>query len=126
LSIFIAVIAFAEEDETIKFYDSYVETTKNAKSLDALKPYFAKTNLSQLGEITKEEETLFLEILKENRKTIKRKSISSKINGDTAILSIEAVDAINNDPIEGTVTLVKENGQWKFVQEEFISETVIE
>jgi len=126
LSLFIVVTAFAEDDETIKFYDSYVKATKKAKSLDELKPYFAEINLSQLGEITKEDEALFLEILKENRKTIKRKNISSQINGDTAILTIEAVDTTSNEPIEGTVTLVKENGKWKFVQEEFISEIVIE
>ena len=126
LSLFIVLAAFAEEDETIKFYDSYVETTKKANSLDELRPYLSQNNLNQLGEITKEDETLFLKIIKEERKKIKITAVSSKINGDTAILTVDGVDTTSNDPIDGIVYLVKENGKWKFVQEEFISDVVIE
>ncbi len=127
LSLFIAVIAFAEDDETIKFYDSYVKTTKKAKSLDELKPYLSEKNLSQMGEITKEDEALFLELMKDMRESMKRKSITSKIEGNKAILTVEAIDTSDeNATITGIITLVKENGQWKMDNEDFTSETVIE
>lgn len=126
LSLFIVVLAFAEDDETIKFYYSYVEATKKAKSIDELKPYLSQNNINQLGEITKEDEALFLETVKDERKKIKIMGISSKINGDTAILTVDAVYTTSNEPIDGIAYLVKENGKWKFVQEEFISEVVIE
>jgi len=122
----ISVAAIADGDETIKFYDSYVEATKKAKSINDLKPYLSQKNINQMGEITKEDEALFLEIVKEERKKIKIMAISSKINGDTAILTVDGVDTYSNEPIDGIVYLVKENGKWKFVQEEFISETIIE
>jgi len=127
LSLFIVLAAFAEEDKTIKFYDSYVETTKKANSLDELRPYLSQNNLNQLGEITKADETAFLDIMREVRKPMKRKSISSKIEGNKAILTIEAVDTNDeNAKVTGIITLVKENGQWKLDNEDFTSETVIE
>lgn len=125
-SILISSTAFTQEDETIKFYNSYVETTKKAKSINDLKPYLSQNNVNQMGEITKEDEALFLEIVKEERKKIKIKAISSKIDGDTAILTVDGVDTSSNEPIDGIVYLVKENGKWKFVQEEFILDVVIE
>ncbi len=126
LSLLIAVIAFAEDDETIKLYNSYVEATKKAKSINELKPYLSQNYINQMGEITKEDEALFLKIIKEERKKIKITAVSSKINGDTAILTVDGVDTTSNEPIDGIVFLVKENGKWKFVQEEFISDVVIE
>ncbi len=126
LSFFILVTAFAEEDATIKFYDSYVEATKKAKSINELKPYLSQYNIDQMGEITKEDEALFLKIVQEERKKIKITAVSSKINGDTAILTVDGVYTTSNEPIDGIVYLVKENGKWKFVQEEFISDVVIE
>lgn len=126
LSLLIAVIAFAEDDETIKLYNSYVEATKKAKSINELKPYLSQNYINQMGEITKEDEALFLKIIKEERKKIKIMAVSSKINGDTAILTVDGVDTTSNEPIDGIVFLVKENGKWKFVQEEFISDVVIE
>jgi len=119
-------IAYSQEDETIKFYNSYIEATKNAKSINDLKPYLSQANVSQLGEITKEDEALFLEIVKDERKKIKITNISSKIKNDTAILTVDGTDTSTNEPVDGIVYLVKENGKWKFVQEEYITDTVIE
>jgi len=127
LSVLISSIAFAQEDETIKFYDSYVSTTINAKSINELKPYLSQNNLNQLGEISQEDEVAFLDIMREVRNSIKRTSISSKIEGNKAILTMEGTDT--NDPnakVTGIITLVKENGQWKLDNEDFTSETVIE
>lgn len=121
-----SAIVHAQGDETIKFYNSYVEATKKAKSINDLKPYLSQANVSQLGEITKEDEALFLEIVKEERKKLKITNISSKIKGDTAILTVDGTDISTDQPIDGIVYLVKENDQWKFVQEEFITDTVIE
>jgi len=47
LSLLIAVIAFAEDDETIKLYNSYVEATKKAKSINELKPYLSQNYINQ-------------------------------------------------------------------------------
>ncbi|MGB3364077.1 MAG: hypothetical protein WBB48_04810 [Thermodesulfobacteriota bacterium] len=126
LLLIISSITYAQEDETIKFYTSYVEATKKAKSINDLKPYLSQANVNQLAEITKQDEALFLEIVKEERKKIKITNTSSKITGDTAILTVDGTDTTTNDPIDGIVYLVKENGQWKFVQEEFIADVVIE
>lgn len=126
LILFISVAAFAQEDETVKFYNSYIEATKKANSISDLKPYLSQDNLNQLGEITKEDETLFLEIVKEERKKIKITNISSKIKGNTAILTVDGIVTSTNESIDGIVYLVNENGKWKFVQEEFILDTVIE
>jgi hypothetical protein len=125
-ALFISLSSFAQEDETIKFYNSYVEATKKANSINDLKPYLSQANLNQLGEITKEDEALFLEIVKDERKKIKITNISSKIKDNTAILTVDGTDTSTNEPIDGIVYLVKENGQWKFVQEEFITDVVIE
>ena len=119
-------IAYSQEDETIKFYNSYIEATMNAKSINDLKPYLSQANVSQLGEITKEDEALFLDIVKDERKKIKITNISSKIKGDTAILTVDGTDTSTNEPVDGIVYLVKENSKWKFVQEEYITDTVIE
>lgn len=127
LSVLISSITFAQEDETIKFYDSYVSTTINAKSINELKPYLSQNNLNQLGEISQEDEAAFLDIMREVRNSIKRTSISSKIEGNKATLTMEGTDT--NDPnakVTGIITLVKENGQWKLDNEDFTSETVIE
>jgi hypothetical protein len=125
-ALFVSVSSFAQEDETIKFYNSYVEATKKANSINDLKPYLSQANVNQLGEITKEDEALFLEIVKDERKKIKITNISSKIKDNTAILTVDGTDTSTNEPIDGIVYLVKENGQWKFVQEEFITDVVIE
>lgn len=125
-AIFISLSSFAQEDETIKFYNSYVEATKNANSINDLKPYLSRANVNQLGEITKEDEALFLEIVKNERKKIKITNISSKIKDNTAILTVDGTDTSTNEPVDGIVYLVKENGQWKFVQEEFITDVVIQ
>jgi len=125
-ALFISVSSFAQEDETIKFYNSYVDATKKANSINDLKPYLSQANVNQLGEITKEDEALFLEIVKDERKKIKITNISSKIKDNTAILTVDGTDTSTNEPIDGIVYLVKENGQWKFVQEEFITDVVIE
>lgn len=122
----VSSVTYAQEDETIKFYNSYVEATKKAKSINDLKPYLSQANVNQMAEITKEDEALFLEIVKEERKKIKITNISSKINGETAILTVDGTDITTNDSIDGIVYLVRENGQWKFVQEEFILDVVIE
>lgn len=122
----ISSISYAQEDEVINFYNSYVEATKNAKSINDLKPYLSQANVNQLGQITKEDEALFLEVVKEERQKLKITKISTKIKGDTAILTVDGTDVSTNEPIDGIVYLVKENGQWKFVQEEFITDTVIE
>jgi len=128
VSLLICAAAFADEEgETIKFYDSYVKTSLNTDSINELKPYLSQNNLNQLGEISKEDETAFLDIMREVRGSMKRKSISSKIEGNKAILTMEGVDT--NDPnakVTGIITLVKENGQWKLDNEDFTSETVIE
>jgi len=128
VSLLISAAAFADEEgETIKFYDSYVKTSMKTNSLDELKPYLSQNNLNQLGEISKEDEAAFLDIMREVRSSIKRTSISSKIEGNKAILTMEGVDT--NDPnakVTGIITLVKENGQWKLDNEDFTSETVIE
>ncbi|TFG76232.1 MAG: DUF3828 domain-containing protein [Thermodesulfobacteriales bacterium] len=128
VSLLICAAVFADEEgETIKFYDSYVKTSMKTNSLDELKPYLSQNNLNQLGEISKEDEAAFLDIMREVRSSIKRTSISSKIEGNKAILTMEGVDT--NDPnakVSGIITLVKENGQWKLDNEDFTSETVIE
>ena len=126
LCLTVTVIAQTQQDETIKFYNSYVEATKNAKSINDLKPYLSQNNINQLGEITKEDEALFLEIVKDQRRKFQITSITSKIKGDTAILTIDGIDTSNNEAIDGIAYLVKENGKWKFVQEEFITDVVIE
>ena len=122
----LSISSFAQEDETIKFYNSYVEATKKATSINDLKPYLSQENINQLGGITKEDEMLFLEVVKEARKSIKITNISSKIKDNTAILTVDGIDTSTNEPVDGIVYLVKENGQWKFVQEELISDTVVE
>lgn len=128
LSLFVLTIAFADEEQaTIEFYESYVETSMKAKSLSELKPYLSQKNINQMGEITKEDEAAFLEIMSEVRSSMKTKSVSSKIEGNTAILTIDGTDT--NDPsakVTGIITLVKENGEWKLDNEDFTSETVIE
>lgn len=127
LSLFIVVIAFAEDDPTIKFYDSYVKATKNAESLDDLRPYLSQNNVTQLDEVAKEDLVILLDLMREMRESMKRKSITSKIEGNKAILTIEAVDTSDkNATITGIITLVKENGQWKMDNEDFTSKTVIE
>ncbi|MFA9409097.1 MAG: hypothetical protein ACERKJ_09725 [Candidatus Dadabacteria bacterium] len=127
VSLLICAAAFADEEgETIKFYNSYVEATKKANSINDLKPYISQANVNQMTEITKQDEALFLKIVKEERRKIKITNISSKIKGDTAILTVDGTDTTTNESIDGIVYLVKENGKWKFVQEEFISNVVIE
>ncbi|MEM7008369.1 MAG: hypothetical protein AAF462_04470 [Thermodesulfobacteriota bacterium] len=128
VSLFIVTAAFAdEENDTIKFYESYVKTSMKAQSLGELKPYLSQANINQMGEISPEDEAAFLEIMREVRSTMKTKSISSKIEGNKATLTIDGTDT--NDPnakVTGIVTLVKENGEWKLDNEDFTSETVIE
>lgn len=125
VSLVIAVSVIADEDPVI-FYDSFVKVSTNAKSLDELKPYLSQKNVKEMGNVSKEDEAFFLEFIQETRKTMKRKSISSKVEGDTAILAIEAVNTVDNSPIDGTVTLVKENGTWKVDNEDFTEEAVVE
>ncbi|MCH7519291.1 MAG: DUF3828 domain-containing protein [Candidatus Dadabacteria bacterium] len=127
LSLLIAVIAFAEDDETIKFYDSYVEATNKAKSLDELKPYLSQNNLNQLKEVSNKDLNILLDLMRDIRKPMKRINISSKIEENKAILTIEAINVDDpNAKITGIITLVRENGQWKIDNEDFTSQTFIE
>jgi len=127
LSLLIAVIAIAEDDETIKFYDSYVETTNKAKSLDELKPYLSQNNLNQLKEVSNKDLNILLDLMRDIRKPMKRINISSKIEENKAILTIEAINVDDpNAKITGIITLVRENGQWKIDNEDFTSQTFIE
>ena len=128
LCLFALSAAFAdEEQQTIEFYESYVQTSLKAKSLSELKPYLSQKNISQMGEISKEDEASFLEIMREVRSTFKIKEITSKIEGNTAILTVDGTDADDpNTKVKGIITLVKENGEWKLDNEDYTSETTIE
>ncbi len=131
-TLFICLLAFSaafadEEQETIKFYESYVKTSMKAKSLSELKPYLSQSNINQMGEISKDDEAAFLEIMREVRSTFKIKGITSKIEGNTAILTVDGTDASDPDTkVTGIITLVKENGKWKLDNEDYTSETTIE
>ena len=85
LALVIAGTVYADQDPTIVFYDKFIEVSSNAKSLDDIKPYLSSSNLSQMNDISKEDEQMFLEIIKEMRASMKRKSITSKVEGDKAI-----------------------------------------
>lgn len=124
-TVLITATVLADEDPVI-FYDSFVKVSSNAKSLDELKPYLSQKNQKEMANVPKEDEEFILEFLKDMRKTMKRESISSKVEGDTAILTIKAVNTADNNPINGTVTLVKENGSWKVDNEDFTEEAVVE
>lgn len=124
-TVLVAASVLADEDPII-FYDSFIKVSANAKSLDELKPYLSQRNLDGIKDVPKEEEASVLAFLKELRNTTKRESISSKVEGNTAILTIKAIDTANNNPISATVTLVKENGSWKVDNEDFTEEAVIE
>ncbi len=124
-TVLIAGIALADEDPII-FYDSFLKVSTNAKSIDELKPYLSQKNLNEMGQVSKEDEAFFLEFMQETRRTMKRKSISKKVEGDKATLTIEAVSTIDNTPIDGTAILVKENGSWKIDSEDFTSNIVVE
>lgn len=126
LALVIAATVYADQDPTIVFYDKFIEVSSNAKSLDDIKPYLSSSNLSQMDDISKEDEQMFLEIIKEMRAGMKRKSITSKVEGDKAILNVEAVGVEDNSDIEGIVTLVKEDGEWKVESEDFTSNVVVE
>jgi len=124
-TVLIAGIALADEDPVI-FYDSFLKVSTNAKSIDELKPYLSQKNLNEMGQVSKEDEAFFLEFMQETRRTMKRKNISSKVEGDKATLTIEAVSTTDNTPIDGTAILVKENGSWKIDSEDFTSNVVVE
>ena len=124
-TVLIAAAALAQEDPII-FYDSFIKVSVNAKSIDELKPYLSQKNLNEMGQVSKEDEAFFLEFMQETRRTMKRKSISSKVEGDKATLTIQAVSTIDNSPIDGTAILVKENGSWKIDSEDFTSNVVVE
>ena len=126
LALVIAGTVYADQDPTIVFYDKFIEVSSNAKSLDDIKPYLSSSNLSQMNDISKEDEQMFLEIIKEMRASMKRKSITSKVEGDKAILTIEAIGTEDISDIEVTVTLVKESGDWKVESEDFTSSVVVE
>ncbi len=128
LCLFIVTTAFADEEkDTIKFYESYVEATNNAQSLEELKPYLSQNNINQMVEISKEDEAAFLEIMREVRSTFKINDISSKIEGNNATLTVSGTNATDpNAKVTGIITLVKENGKWKLDNEDFTSEVVIE
>ena len=128
ICLFIVTVALADEEkETIKMYESYVETSMKAQSLDELKPYLSQNNINQMGEISKEDEASFLEIMREVRSTFKIQDISSKIEGNTATLTANGTDASDpNTKVTGIITLVKENGKWKLDNEDYTSEVVIE
>lgn len=124
-TVLIAAAALADEDPII-FYDSFIRVSTNAKSIDELKPYLSQKNLNEMGQVSKEDEAFFLEFMQETRRTMKRKNISSKVEGDKATLTIEAVSTTDNTPIDGTAILVKENGSWKIDSEDFTSNVVVE
>ncbi len=128
LCLFLVSTALADEEkETIKLYESYVEASMKAQSLDELKPYLSQNNINQMGEISPEDEASFLEIMREVRSTFKIKDISSKIEGNNATLTVNGTDSTDpNAKVTGIITLVKENGKWKLDNEDFTSEVVIE
>jgi len=124
-AVFIAGAVSAEEGPII-FYDSFLKVSTNAKSIDELKPYLSQKNLKEMTQLPKEDEAFFLEFMREMRSSMKRKSISSKVEGNKATLTIEAVSTTDNTPIDGTVILVKEKDTWKVDSEDFTSNVVIE
>ena len=128
LCLFVVTTAFADEEkETIKLYESYVETSMKAQSLNELKPYLSQNNINQMGEISPEDEASFLEIMREVRSTFKIKDITSKIEGNTATLTATGTDASDpNTKVTGIITLVKEGGKWKLDNEDYTSEVIIE
>ena len=128
LCLFVVTGAFGDEQkETIKLYESYVEASMKAQSLEELKPYLSQNNINQMSEITPDDEAAFLEIMREVRSTFKIEDISSKVEGNKATLTAKGTDATDpNTNVTGIITLVKENGKWKLDNEDFTSEVVIE
>ncbi len=117
--LFFSISAHSEQDEVLKFYESYVSALNQAKSIDDISDYLAAENLEERDDMSAEEEAFFLEFIKETRKSMKTKSIKSNIEGDKATINIEALDTASNSPITGTVDLIKENGKWKIKKESF-------
>ena len=124
-AVLIAGSVIADEDPII-FYDSFLKVSTNAKSLDELKPYLSQKNVQEMGQIPKEEEESILSFIKEMRQSMKRESITSKVDGNNATLTIKAVSTEDGSKIDGTVLLVKENGSWKIDNEDFTSNVEVQ
>ncbi len=117
IALLFSVSAFAQDKDIVKFYDTYIAAVIKAKSIDDITPFIASESLADRDQMTKEDEEFFLEFLKENRKTTKRKSIETKVDGDKATITVKAIDTTNNSPVTGAIDLIKEDGKWKILQE---------
>lgn len=99
-------------------YLGYRAALVKAKSLNDLRPWFAKEGVTRLDSMPAAERGMMLEMIQDMSSAITNvKVVGEDVKGDTATLRVEGTDTGNKSVQKATVSVVREGGVWKFVKE---------
>jgi len=101
-----------------QFYMAYKAAFHKAKSMNELFPYMAKEKLEQVKSASAADLKMMWSMAKDLYVFSGEKVVKETATPSGATLEVQAVDPEKNN-YRATVTLVKQNNAWKFLEEDW-------
>jgi hypothetical protein len=116
-----STLAFAQTQPTAsQFYMKFRTAFDKAKAIEDVLPYMAKENRDKVAATPADDRKKMFEMLKMLNKLSDVKITREEKTATGATLTVEAIDA-DKKKVNGTVDLVKEQGDWKIGSENWRS-----
>ncbi len=113
--------AFAQSQQTAsQFYMKFRAAFEKAKTVDELLPYMAKENRAQIAATPADDKAKMFEMMKMMNKLSDVKITKEEKTAAGATLTVTGVDA-DKKKVNGSVDVVKEEGEWKIGKESWRS-----
>ena len=106
------------EQSATQFYMAYKAAFRKAHTIQDTFPYMSKAKLDQVKDATPADLKMMWDMVKDMYVFSGEKVVTETATATGATLEVEAVDPTKKR-YRATVTLVKESGAWKFVDEEW-------
>lgn len=117
----ISTVAFAQSQQTgSQFYMKFRTAFDKAQSVDELLPFMAKANRDQIAATPADDKKKMFELMKIMNKLSDVKITKEEKTATGATLTVEGVDG-DKKKVNGSVDLVKEQGEWKIGKESWRS-----
>jgi hypothetical protein len=116
----ISTVAFAQSQTGSQFYMKFRAAFEKAKTVDELLPYMAKANRDQIAATPAADKEKMFGMMKIMNDLSNVKITKEEKTATGVTLTVEGIDA-DKKKVNGSVDLVKEQGEWKIGKESWRS-----
>jgi hypothetical protein len=99
-------------------YLAYRAAMLKAKSVEETMPWLAKEARAQVEKTPKDQRPMMFEFMQEMAGAMSGvKVVNEAVTGETATVEVEGTDATDKSKVRGKISMVREDGTWKVVKE---------